>query len=226
MLCARPGLRYTVPGGESLSAMSENNPYRRGARLYEANLKLPVVSRIRQDEARVVGELIARYADAEGRALEVGPGTGFYTRALARAFREVVAVESSAGMVQILRAKLGAEGAGNVVIHHGDFRELAVDGEFDVAVAIGVLDYIAYPKVFVERMCWAATRAVIVTAPQRGLLGRCFVAGGAARNTRVYCYDRDEVSGWAPDWQCTIAEAGRATRLVRGLTLVAAFERR
>ncbi|MFB3879699.1 MAG: class I SAM-dependent methyltransferase [Armatimonadota bacterium] len=203
-----------------------NNPYHHGAHLYEANLRLPLISRIRRDEARVVGGLIARYADPNARALEVGPGTGFYTRELARAFREVVAVEDSAGMVEILREKLAAEGAANVAVHQGDFRELAVDGEFGVAAAIGVLDYIADPKGFVERMCAAARRAVIVTAPQRGLLGRCFAAGGAMRKTRVYCYDREQVSGWAPGWRCSIAEAGRATRLARPLTIVAAFERR
>jgi len=214
--------------------MNANNPYHRGAHLYDANLKLPLISRIRQHEARVVGELIAHYADAEGRALEVGPGTGFYTRALSRAFREVVAVEDSAQMVAILRGKLAAEGVANVVVHHGDFRRLAVDGAFDVAVAIGVLDYIADPKAFVDRMCAAARGAVIVTVPQRGLLGRCFVAGGAMRKTRVYCYGRDEVTGWAPPldcvrggtgWRCAIAEAGRFTRAMRALTLVAAFER-
>jgi hypothetical protein len=75
-------------------------------------------------------------------------------------------------------------------------------------------------------MCAAASRAVIITAPQRGLLGRCFAAGGAMRKTRVYCYHRETIPAWAPGWRCTVTEAGRATRLARGLTLVAAFERR
>lgn len=219
--------------------MNINNPYHRGARLYETNLRLPVIAAIRRQEARVVGDLIARYGDAGGRALEVGPGTGFYTLALARAFREVVAVEDSAQMVEILRGKLDAAGAANVRVEHGDFRRLGLEGEFDVAVAIGVLDYIAEPADFVAKMCTAARRAVIVTVPQCGLLGRCFVAGGAMRKTRVYCYDREGVADWVPRpegrdgdpsglatpaWSCTIAEAG-ATRLTRGLTLVAAFER-
>ena len=206
--------------------MNVNNPYHRGAHFYETNLRLPLISRIRRHEARVVGDLIARHKDHTGRALEVGPGTGFYTVALSAAFREVIAVEDSAPMVAILREKLAAAGAGNVTVDHGDFRQLRVDGEFDVAVAIGVLDYIADPTSFVEKMCAAARKAVIVTVPQRGLLGTCFVAGGALRKTRVYCYDHDAIPGWAPEWRCTIAEAGRASRLAKGLTLVAAFERR
>ena len=204
--------------------MNANNPYHRGARLYEANLRLPLIAAIRRHEARVVGDFLARYADAGGRALEVGPGTGFYTLALARLFREVVAVEDSAQMIEILRGKLGAAGAANVQLEHGDFRQLHLEGKFDVAAAVGVLDYIAAPESFVARMCAAARRAVIVTVPQRGLLGSCFVAGGAIRKTRIYCYHREAVPRWAPGWRCTIAEAG-ATRLTRGLTLVAAFER-
>jgi SAM-dependent methyltransferase len=244
--------------------MNANNPYRRAARLYETNLRLPVISRIRRDEARVLGELIARYADMGGRALEVGPGTGFYTRLLAGSFREVVAIEEAPGMVAILRGNLAAAGVQNVRIVQGDFRrwetesrepkvesgELSVpsdaaftppptprlpnlesrisalDHQFDVAVAIGVLDYIAEPGEFVAKMCAAARRAVIITAPQRGLLGRCFVAGGAMRKTRVYCYHREAIPAWAPGWRCTVTEAGRATRLTKGLTLVAAFEYR
>jgi SAM-dependent methyltransferase len=205
---------------------NRNNPYYRGARLYEANLRLPVVSRIRRDEARVVSELIARYAEAGGRALEIGPGTGFYTLGLARLFGEVVAIEDAPQMVAILRGKLAAAGAQNVRIEQGDFRELPLDGEFDVALAIGVLDYIAEPTEFVAKMCAAARRGVIVTVPQRGLLGRCFVAGGAMRKTRVYCYNREAIPEWAPGWGCTVTEAGRATRAMRALTLVAAFERR
>jgi SAM-dependent methyltransferase len=205
---------------------NRNNPYYRGAHLYEANLRLPVVSRIRRDEARVVGDLIARYADASGRALEIGPGTGFYTLALARSFKEVMAVEDAPQMVVILRERLAAAGAQNVRIEQGDFRQLPLDGEFDVALAIGVLDYIAEPTEFVAKMCAAARRAVILTVPQRGLLGRCFVAGGAMRKTRVYCYNREAIPDWAPGWGCTVVEAGRATRAMRALTLVAAFERR
>ncbi len=204
--------------------MNTNNPYHRGAKLYETNLRLPVIASIRRHEARVVGDLLARYVDAEARVLEVGPGTGFYTIMLARLFGEVVAVEDSAQMVEIIRGRLDAGGIGNVRVDQGDFRRMSAEGEFDIAVAIGVLDYIAEPREFVEKMSAAARRAVVVTVPQRGLPGRLFKVGGALRKTRIYCYDREQVGSWLPGWKCTVAEAG-ATRLTRGLTLAAAFER-
>lgn len=204
--------------------MGTNNPYCRSAGLYDLNLCLPFISRIRCQEARAVTDLIDRYCGSSHRALEVGPGTGFYTLALARKFREVVAVEQSAHMAQILTQKLAAAGAENVTVLNGDFRSLALDGAFDVAFAIGVLDYIPDPCAFVAKMCSAARRAVILTVPQRGLWGACFAMGGRLRRVRVYRHARHTPASWAPEWRCTVAEVGLKTPLTRGLTLVAALE--
>lgn len=204
--------------------MNSNNPYHRGAGLYELNLALPVISAIRRQEARAVGDLIAHYSQPGGRALEVGPGTGFYTLALARAFGEVVAVEDSPIMAGILAQRLATAGVRNVTVANGDFLALPLDDPFDVAVAIGVLDYIADPVAFVAKMCAAARRAVIITVPQRGLWGACFAAAGRMRKIRVYRHHRAVVGAWAPGWRCAVAEAGLNTRVTRGLTLVAALE--
>jgi len=205
--------------------MNDNNPYHRTARRYDAHLRLPIISVIRRDEERVVNETLARYGDPTATALEIGPGTGYYTLTLSRLFGEVAAVEDSPQMVDLLRAGLGAKGIKNVRILPGDFRSLPLAASCEVAVAIGVLDYIADPVAFVGRMCEAARRAVVLTVPRRGLLGACFVAGGAMQRTRIYCYDRDTVAAWAPGWRSSIVEAGRLARLGRGLTLIAAFER-
>jgi len=207
------------------ASMNTNNPYHRGAGLYHLNLALPFISTIRRQEVRAVAGLVARYAHAGHRALEVGPGTGCYTLALAQAFREVVAIEASPGMARILGGKLAAAGVGNVTVVNCDFMTLPLDGGFDVAVAIGVLDYVAEPAAFVGKMCALARRAVILTVPQRGLWGGCFAAGGRLRKIRVYRHEPCAVGAWAPGWRCHVLEVGLKTRLTRGLTLVAALER-
>ena len=207
-----------------MSSVSANNPYRRGAGLYDLNLALPLISAIRRQEARAVAELIGRHGHVSRTALEVGPGTGFYTLALARAFREVVAVEASAGMAEILRAKLAAAKAANVTVLNHDFLTLALDGHFDVAVAIGVLDYISDPAAFVAKLCARARCAVILSAPQRGLWGACFAAAARVRRIAVYCHHRSAPAAWASGWRCTVSEVGLNTRFTRGLTLVAALE--
>jgi len=205
--------------------MTSNNPYGRSAVLYDLNVRLPVIATIRRQEARAVASMVARYAGNARRVLEVGPGTGFYTLLLARTFPEVVAVEESAAMASILQGKLAGAGADNVTLLSASFQSLPLDQAFDVAVAIGVLDYAADPRSFVARMCALARRAVVVTAPQRGLWGFCFAAGGRLRCTRVYCHEAVALSSWAPGWRCIVEEVGLRTRLTRGLTLVAAFER-
>ncbi|MGD0111035.1 MAG: methyltransferase domain-containing protein [Armatimonadota bacterium] len=210
--------------GAALTA-NANNPYHRAAGIYERSLSLPIISAIRRQEARAVSDLIARYADPSHRALEIGPGTGFYTLDLAQKFREVVAVEDSASMADILRGKLTAAGAQNVTVINQNFFVMETDAPFDVAVAIGVLDYVSEPVAFVTRMCEIARRAVIFTAPRRGLLGWCFVAANRFRGTNVYCYDQTALAQWAPDWLCTTEEVGMKTSLTRGLTLVASFEK-
>jgi len=223
------GLRSQIgPSGAPGAAptANANNPYHRAAGVYERSLTLPIISAIRRQEARAVSDLIARYADPSHRAIEIGPGTGFYTLDLARRFREVVAVEDSASMAGILRGKLAAAGARNVTVITQNFLAMKTDAPFDVAVAIGVLDYVSEPVAFVTRMCETARRAVIFTTPRRGLLGWCFVAANKFRGTNVYCYDQSALAQWAPDWHCTAEEVGMRTPLTRGLTLVASFERR
>jgi SAM-dependent methyltransferase len=209
-----------------LPGANPNNPYHRAAGFYERGLSLPVISAIRRQEARAVGNLISRYADPSYRALEVGPGTGFYTLGLAREFGEVVAVEDSAPMAEILQGKLRAAKADNVTVITRDFLTMDADASFDVAVAIGVLDYVSDPVTFVAKMCSLARRAVIFTAPRRGLWGWCFVTGNRLRGTAVYCYDHEALRQWAPGWRCIAEEVGMKTPVTRGLTLVAALERR
>ena len=206
-------------------AINANNPYHRGAGCYERALSLPLISAIRKQEARAVSGLIARYARPGYRALEIGPGTGFYTLGLAREFREVVAVEDSSSMAEILQQKLRAARTENVTVINQNFLAMNPDGAFDVAVAIGVLDYVSDPIAFVSKMCDAASRAVIFTAPRRGLWGWCFAAANRLRGTTVYCYDRHALEQWAPEWRCIAEEVGMRTPLTRGLTLVAALER-
>jgi SAM-dependent methyltransferase len=201
-----------------------NNPHHHGARLYDLNLALPVISAIRRQEQRAIAALISRYAGRDRTALEVGPGTGFYTMELARAFRAVMAVEDSPRMAGILTRKLAARGISNVAVINHDFLTLRIEQEFDVAVAIGVLDYVADPGAFVAKLCAAAGRAAIFTVPQRGLWGTCFAAASRLRRTAVYCHHRHAPSAWAPGWRCVVTEVGLNTRLTRGLTLVAALE--
>jgi SAM-dependent methyltransferase len=205
--------------------MGENNPYHRTAGGYDQHLSLPVISAIRQQEAQVVRDLIRSYSGPDDTALEIGPGTGFYTLMLAECVRHVTAIEDSSQMADILTEKLAAEGRENVTVLNRDFRTLDLERGFDLVVAIGVLDYIPEPEGFISKMCEAARKAVIFTAPQRGLWGTCFVASNRLRRISVFCHNGEALARWAPGWRCSITEVGLKTALTRGLTLIAALER-
>lgn len=201
-----------------------NNPYHHTAEGYDRRLSLPFISSVRRQEAQAVSDLVRTYTRREDTALEIGPGTGFYTTLLAQRVRHVTAVEDSAGMADLLSRRLTREGVANVSVITADFRTLPAAERFDVVMAIGVLDYIPDPVDFIGRMCARARRAVLFTVPQRGLWGSCFAAGNRLRRISVFCHRGDALSEWAPGWRCTVTEAGLKTAFTRGLTLVAALE--
>jgi SAM-dependent methyltransferase len=75
--------------------------------------------------------------DSGARVLEIGPGTGAFTLPLARAVREVVAVEPSANMRVLLERNLAHAGAENVHIVPCPIEEAVetLAGPFELAFA-------------------------------------------------------------------------------------------
>ncbi|WP_225834074.1 class I SAM-dependent methyltransferase [Streptomyces sp. NK08204] len=77
-------------------------------------------------------DLLAELA-GDGRALELGIGTGRIALPLARRGIEVQGIDLSRAMVARLRAKPGGEAVGVTI---GDFATTRVDGEFSVAYLV------------------------------------------------------------------------------------------
>jgi SAM-dependent methyltransferase len=76
---------------------------------------------------------LALAIESGGRVLEIGPGTGQATRALAERGFEIVAVELGAELAVLARQKLAAYP--NVAIVDGDFESWTPDGPFGAVVA-------------------------------------------------------------------------------------------
>jgi SAM-dependent methyltransferase len=208
----------------SMARLDSNNPFHQTAESYDEHLSRPFISSIRRQEAQAVQDLIAAFARPEDTALEIGPGTGFYTTMLAPRLRHVTAVEDSRTMADLLSRRLDAEGIGNVSVLHADFRTLPAPEGFDLVMAFGVLDYIPEPEAFIARMCALARRAVLITVPQRGLWGSCFAVSNRLRRISVFCHTEEALARWAPGWRCSVTEVGLKTPLTKGLTLVVALE--
>jgi SAM-dependent methyltransferase len=140
----------------------------------------------------------------EGRSvLDLGCGSGRYAlEAARRGARRVVGVDAAAGMVELARRKAASEDPGGVCrfVHccfppPQPLDELAEP--FDVAVVMGVMDYVAEPVPFLRGLRSCISGMALLSFPRRDrvrypirrwryrILGRC----------PVFHYDRAEVLG-------------------------------
>ena len=87
-------------------------------------------------------EAIASLLPTEWRVLDIGTGTGYLLPFLARQFREVIAADSSAAMLELARQRAEREGLDNVRFESGRLEDLPVaDAAVDCALAVLVLRY-------------------------------------------------------------------------------------
>lgn len=76
-------------------------------------------------------------------ALELGAGTGLVTLIMARHLKQVTALDASAGMLEVLRAKCAAKHLENVEIIHGDVPQAIPAARYDLIYASMMLHHIA-----------------------------------------------------------------------------------
>ena len=85
------------------------------------------------EEDAALGRLRA-LVRADEVVLDIGAGGGRLTLGLAGAVREVVAIEPSAGMLEVLRTGIAENAVGNVRVVEGRWPELAAEVSGDVAL--------------------------------------------------------------------------------------------
>jgi ArsR family transcriptional regulator len=91
-------------------------------------------------------EAIASLLPSEWRVLDIGTGTGYLLPFLSRQFREVIAADASAAMLDLARQRAQREGLSNVQFESGRLEDLPVgDASVDCALAVLVLRYSAHP---------------------------------------------------------------------------------
>ncbi len=106
--------------------------------------------------------------DVTGKTvLDVGCGTGRYMVEYAkRGARRVVGLDFSPKMLALGRDLATREGVGErCEFMKGDFREVQLDDQFDVVLAIGVFDYIADSQRFLDKMVDTCRGTVIGSFP-------------------------------------------------------------
>lgn len=143
-------------------------------------------------EQAIVTALIAEGGSLEGaRVLDVGCGTGRHALGMARAGAHVTGIDFSAGMLEVLRAKL--DDRDSLELIEGDIREglPLPDAGFDLALCCLVLEHIqTLPQAMLElrRVCRPGGRVVIADFHpemfRRGMHAR-FRAGPEAEKVQI-----------------------------------------
>src|SRR5512141_2394981 len=110
------------------------------------------VSIVRKAEYALFEERIPSLFSPSDRVLEIGAGTGIFTRAIARRCREVTAVDISASMLEILKGKAAGEGLGNIRTIAGNAETMDLGGSYTVACAFSSLEYLADLPAFFCRL--------------------------------------------------------------------------
>jgi ubiquinone/menaquinone biosynthesis C-methylase UbiE len=111
--------------------------------------------------------------DVHGRTvLDIGCGSGRYSIEFAkRGATQVVGIDFATNMVKLAQEHARVHNVTNrCQFMTGDFMEMEFHQRFDVCLAIGVLDYIAQPQPFLEKMWSTSKQRLILSFPSTSIV--------------------------------------------------------
>ncbi len=151
--------------------MSEQTPTRRFydnlAKVWDLVLSSAPTKRFR--EAQTVHKAAHTIIRPSDCVLELGSGTGFYTKHLCSISRKVIATDFSPSMLGLLGRKLSH--VQNVTIQRADVNDFTLKNGFDVIVAIGVSEHVRLASMLKVFSNSDADRA-IYSVPTATIMGR------------------------------------------------------
>jgi SAM-dependent methyltransferase len=106
--------------------------------------------------------------DTPGRVLDVGCGSGRFSVRLARRDWEAVGIDFAEEMIALARRRALEAGVGDRChFEVADFLDWHDDVPFDLALAIGVFDYVAEPAPLLARLAAVSNGRVVASFPKR-----------------------------------------------------------
>lgn len=152
------------------------------------------------------------------RVLDVGCGSGPLFEPLASKGVSVTGLEPAPAMLELARAE--AAKFSGVDVREGSWEGLDSVDEFDLAVALGVFDYVDKPGELLSRLGKAAP-GVVASFPSPSLRTQFRKVRYGLRGVKVHGYERTEIADLASGAGMAIAEmsplgrAGYAVHFVR-----------
>lgn len=147
--------------------------------------------------------------------LDVGCGSGPLFEPLAAKGIVVTGLEPAAAMLELANLQ-AAQFPGLVNVRAAKWEDLAERDAYDLAVALGVFDYVATPDDLLARMARAAP-SVVASFPGPGARTRLRQIRYGIRNVEVHPYTQDDISSLADRNGLAVADVlvvGRAGRVV------------
>lgn len=105
--------------------------------------------------------------DLKGKSvLDIGCGSGRYTAALAQNGAQVTGIDFSENMLDLAR-RLAAENkvSNRCQFIKTDFLNHAFEKNFDICIAVGILEYFEEPQDFLDKMRIITTEKIIISLP-------------------------------------------------------------
>jgi peptidoglycan/xylan/chitin deacetylase (PgdA/CDA1 family)/2-polyprenyl-3-methyl-5-hydroxy-6-metoxy-1,4-benzoquinol methylase len=139
------------------------------------------VSRARRTEYELFTARLTTLFAGAPRVLEIGAGTGIFTLDIARYGSEVLAVDISEKMLELLQKKAEAAEIGNIRILQGNVETLELEGDFAVVCAFSALEYLVdLPAFFIRLARHVEAGGVVYFITARTSLFRFFTQIGNA----------------------------------------------
>lgn len=154
------------------------------------------------------------------RVLDVGCGSGPLFEPLASRGINVTGLEPAPAMLELARAE--AAKFPGVDVREGSWEDLDAVDEFDLAVALGVFDYVDKPGELLQRLAKAAP-GVVASFPSPSLRTQFRKVRYGLRGVKVHGYERMEIADLASGAGMAIADlsplgrAGYAVHFVRAV---------
>ena len=209
---------------------NDNNPYHRTAELYEKKLRLPIIRNFRRAEESKLKAVFDSIIRPEDTVLEIGCGTGYYTRDLVRRAAHVIALDDSDTMLNIVKARLDEADLSHVDFVRSEGSQFVPQVPVDVVMHIGVLDYVKDWEKFITHSLIHAGRACIFTCPTSGLPGRIFHILARCERVNIQLYHQHQVESYFtrahPDWTLEMAPVGLNSGWTGALTWVVTANRK
>ncbi len=222
-------MKAPEPMTASSEEKSDNNPYHKTAQYYERKLNLPIIRSIRRGESTRIYASFNELIRSDDTVLEIGCGTGYYTRDLIKRAKRVIALDDSESMLNIIRNRLSAEEVARMAFVRSEATRFTPEEPIDVVVHIGVLDYVPDWQAFLDHSLTHARRAVIFTCPSNGLCGQMFHLLSKWEGVDIQRYTRRQLEDFLqekyPDWRCEIHRVGINSGWTGGSTWVCTLKR-